>query len=144
ASIAGAPYLLSGNGTSFYGKGPDGKYITMASEAAESKGTATDFPSLASLGGGVFGRLGGPGSPISFAMGASGLKRLLDVELPDQQLGAEDQVSAWDATNGSYDLGFPAQMNDLQFFNTPAIADVNGDGKPDVIEGSAVYDLRAY
>jgi hypothetical protein len=35
-------------------------------------------------------------------------------------------------------------MNDLQFFTTPAIADVNGDGLPEVIEGSAMYDLRAY
>ena len=53
ASIAGPPYLLNGDGTSVYGNGPDGKYITMASEAAECKGTATDFPSIASLGGGV-------------------------------------------------------------------------------------------
>src|SRR2546430_13270743 len=116
----------------------------MASDAAESKGTATDFPSIAALGGGVFGRLGGASSPLSFAEGADGLKRLLDVSFPEQQLGAEDHVSAWNAATGTYDLGFPAQMNDLQFFNTPAIADVNGDGKPEVIEGSAVYDLRAY
>src|SRR5437588_186322 len=116
----------------------------MASEAAESKGTATDVPSIASLGGGVFGRLGGSGSPLSFAMGASGLKRLLDVVLPDQQLGAEDHISAWDASSGTYDPGFPAQMNDLMFFNTPAIADVSGNGVAQVIQGSAMYDLRAY
>ena len=35
-------------------------------------------------------------------------------------------------------------MNDLQFFNTPAIADVDGSGLPSVLQGSAVYDLRAY
>ena len=64
ASYAGAPYLLNGDGTSFYGSVPepsssgvDQKDVTMASEAAESHGTATDFPSLASLGGGVFGPL---------------------------------------------------------------------------------------
>src|SRR5204863_9936094 len=104
ASYAGAPYLLNGDGTSFYGDAPDG-YVTMASEAAEGKGTSTDFTSLASLGGGVFGRLAGDGSPLSFAMGAAGLRRLLDVELPEQQLGGDDQISAWDATNGTFDLG---------------------------------------
>ena len=105
---------------------------------------ATDVPSLPSLGGAVFGRLGGSGSPLSVAMGGAGVRRLLDVALPEQQLGAEDHVSAWDAATGSYDPGFPSQENDLQFFNTPAIADVNGDGLPEVLEGSAMYDLRAY
>jgi hypothetical protein len=78
------------------------------------------------------------------AMGATGLKRLLDVVLPEQQLGAEDHVDAWNALTGTFDPGFPAQMNDLQFFNTPAIADINGDGKAEVLQSSAMYDLRAY
>jgi len=49
----------------------------------------------------------------------------------------------WDTTTGSFMPGFPAQMNDLMFFNTPAVADVNGSGQASVIQGSAVYDLRA-
>jgi hypothetical protein len=81
---------------------------------------------------------------MSMAMGATGLRRLLDVVLPEQQLGAEDHVDAWNALTGTFDPGFPAQMNDLQFFNTPAIADVNGDGRAEVLQSSAMYDLRAY
>jgi hypothetical protein len=145
ASIGSPPYLLKTDGTSKYGNGPDGKYISMASEAAEFKNpTATDGPSVASLGGPAFGRLGGDSSPMSVAMGATGLRRLLDVVLPEQQLGAEDHVDAWNALTGTFDPGFPAQMNDLQFFNTPAIADVNGDGRAEVLQSSAMYDLRAY
>ena len=145
ASIGSPPYLLNADGTSKYGNGPDGKYLTTASEAAEFKNpTATDAPSVASLGGPAFGHLGGDGSPMSMAMGATGLKRLLDVVLPEQQLGAEDHVDAWNALTGTFDPGFPAQMNDLQFFTTPAIADVNGDGKAEVLQSSAMYDLRAY
>jgi hypothetical protein len=145
ASIGSPPYLLNADGTSKYGNGPDGKYVSMASEAAEFKNpTATDGPSVASLGGAVFGQLGGDGSPMSIAMGATGLRRLLDVVLPEQQLGAEDHVDAWNALTGTFDPGFPAQMNDLQFFNTPAIADVNGDGRAEVLQSSAMYDLRAY
>ena len=145
ASVAGPVYLLNPNGTSFYGNGPDGKYITMGSLPAEFKNpTATDGSSVASLGGAVFGRLGGPLSPLSVAMGSTGLRRLLDVVLPEQQLGAEDHISAWDARTGTFMPGFPSQMNDLMFFNTPAIADVSGDGLADVLQTSAMYDLQAY
>ena len=69
---------------------------------------------------------------------------MLDVVLPEQQLGAEDHVDAWNALTGTFDPGFPSQMNDLQFFTTPAIADVTGDGRAEVLQSSAMYDLRAY
>jgi hypothetical protein len=145
-SIAGPPYLLTGDGQSAFGNGPDGKPLPFASSLAEFKNpTATDGPTIASLGGGAFGRMGGPASSsLSFVMGSTGLRRLLDVVLPEQQLLAEDHISAWDTTLGSFQPGFPAQMNDLMFFNTPAVADVDGDGKAEVLQGSAMYDLRAY
>jgi hypothetical protein len=143
-SIGSPAYLLKADGTSFYGSGPDGRYLTMATSPAEFKSGATDGPSFASLGGAVFGRLAGPGSPIAVASPATGLRRALDVVLPEQQIGAEDHLSAWDARSGTYLPGFPALMNDLQFFNTPAIADITGDGLAEVLEGSAVYDVRAY
>jgi hypothetical protein len=144
ASVAGPLYLLNPDGSSFYGKQPDGRYITAGSSQAEFKSSASDGPSVPSLGGAVFGRLGGPASPLSIAMGSTGLRRLLDVVLPDQQLLAEDHISVWDARTGTYLPGFPAQMNDLMFFNTPAIADVTGDGLADVLQSSAMYDVQAY
>jgi hypothetical protein len=140
ASIAGPPYLLRSDGSSVLGDGPDGKYLTLDSLAPAS--AATDVPSFASLGGGVFGRVGG--GDIGFAMGATGLKRLLDVVLPEQQLGTEDHISVWDTATGEYQAGFPARMNDLMFFNTPAVADVSGDGNAEVLQSSAMYDMRAY
>jgi hypothetical protein len=144
ASIGGPPYLLNPDGSSAYGVGPDGTYVTMSSDQTEFKGSQTDGPSIASVGGGALGRLGGRSSSLSFAMGATGLKRLLDIVLPDQQLGAEDHLDVWDATTGTFEPGFPAAMNDLMFFTTPAIADIDGSGQPSVIQGSAVYDLRGY
>ena len=103
----------------------------------------TDFPAIPALGGGVVGRLS-PVGGLSFAMGAAGLKRLLDVVLPEQQLGAEDHLGVWNASDGAFAPGFPTLMNDLQFFNTPAVADVTGDGNAEVLQSSAMYDLRAY
>jgi hypothetical protein len=143
ASAAGPVYILKGDGSSFLGNGPDGTYLTLASNPGEFKSGATDGPSIASLGGAIVGRQV-PGGPIGVFMGAAGLRRLLDVILPEQQLGAEDHIGGWDASTGTYLPGFPAQMSDLQFFNTPALADINGDGTSEVLQGSAMYDLRAY
>ncbi|HVU72982.1 MAG TPA: S8 family serine peptidase, partial [Mycobacteriales bacterium] len=144
ASIAGAVYLLKPDGSSALGKDPLGLYVTAAIDAQEFKGTATDTPSIAAIGGIAFGRLAGPAKGPSVAMGAAGLRRLLDLALPEQQLGAEDHIGAWDPSTGSYEPGFPALMNDLQFFLSPAIADVDGSGFASVIQSSAVYDTRAY
>jgi hypothetical protein len=141
ASIGSPPYLLKWNGQSVYGSDPNGDYLTMASNPAEFKSAATDGPAIASLGGGAFGNLG---AGLSFAMGSTGLRRLLDVVLPEQQLLGEDHLGVWDARTGTYAPGFPAQMNDLMFFNSPAIADVTGDGRPEALQASAMYDLRAY
>lgn len=136
ASVAGPAYLLTSDGRSALGDGPDGRPRVLATTPA------FDAPNIASLGGGVFGHVG-PGG-LTFAMGSTGLRRLLDVVLPEQQLLAEDDVSVWDTQTGQYRPGFPALMNDLMFFNTPAIADVDGDGSAEVLQGSAMYDLRAY
>ncbi|MEY2571393.1 MAG: hypothetical protein QOE63_1743, partial [Acidimicrobiaceae bacterium] len=126
ASIGSPPYLFRADGSSYYGVN-NGQPNTGATLIPGLGSSATDLPSFPSLGGGVFGRLDGPSSPLSFAMGASGVRRLLDVVLPEQQLLAEDHVSAWRATTGTFEAGFPARMNDLQFLATPAIADVTGD-----------------
>lgn len=144
SSMAGPGYLLKADGSSYFGVGPDGGAITFASSLHEFKSGSVDGPSFPALGGGVFGRIAGPDSPLSWATGAAGLKRLLDVVLPEQQLGVEDHLGAFNALTGTYEAGFPALVNDLQFFNTPAIADVDGDLLADVLQSTAMYDLRAY
>ncbi|MEY2417818.1 MAG: hypothetical protein QOG90_498 [Actinomycetota bacterium] len=141
ASIGGPAYLLNRDGSSHYGA-RNGKYVTAATTQPGPGSTASDLPSVASLGGGVFGRVGS--NRVDFAMGATGTRRLLDVVIPEQQLLAEDHLSMWNSSSGAFDPGFPAQMNDLQFINTPVILDVNGDGKAEVLQASAMYDLAAY
>ncbi len=143
ASIASPPYFLEPDGSSTLGEAPDGRYITGASSVPGAGSTSTDLPTFASLGGGVFGHVGG-NPQLGFAMGSTGVKRLLDVILPEQQLGAEDHISVWDPTLGQFQPGYPAQMNDLQFINAPVILDVTGDGMAEVLQSSAMYDLQGY
>ena len=42
-------------------------------------------------------------------------------------------IGAWDGTTGEILDGWPRQLEDVQFLTAPAIADVSGDGKADVI-----------
>jgi hypothetical protein len=35
-------------------------------------------------------------------------------------------------------------MNDLQFFGSPIVADIDGDGLPEALEGSGGYDIHAF
>lgn len=139
ATAVGPGYIFNHDGESYYGEDAEGRDITLATD--EFKGDGVDAPSLVAVGGGTFGELE-PGV-ISWAAPTGGLKRLLDIVLNSQQLQAEDHISAWNTQTGSFTPGFPSVVNDLQFFNTPSMADVSGDGIPEVLEGTAVYDVRA-
>ena len=63
---------------------------------------------------------------------------------PSSSCSPRTTSASWNTADGQFEPGFPAQMNDLMFFNTPAIADVTGDGQAEVLQSSAMYDLRAY
>jgi hypothetical protein len=143
AMQAGPGYILKPDSTSQFGTGPDGKDITVANSPNEYKGTATDGPSFVAVGGGVFGRLLPNDNALGWAAPTGGLNRLLDIVEDEQQPAAQDEIGAWDAAVGSFFKGFPAEVNDLQFFASPAIADIDGDGVVEVLEGSAVSDLTA-
>lgn len=53
-------------------------------------------------------------------------------------------VSLWDVNNDAYASHFPIDIEDWQMLNNPVIADLSGNGMPDVIEGSAGYQLWAW
>jgi hypothetical protein len=138
ASAAGPGYILNHDGSSFLGTGDGGKYRTLAT----SGGAASDVPSyiavgalgVASLDGGLHLSVLGPGG---------GLKRVLDVVVPAQQLGGEDHFAFWNATTGTYEPNSPVVVNDLQFFTGPIAGDISGDGLAEGIQGSAVSDTVA-
>src|SRR6185295_11034291 len=90
---------------------------------------------------------------LSFTAPAAGLGRLLAIVLADQQLTAEDHVSAWVAASGTFQPTFPHREEDLQFLTGPSIADVGGGPvppapavrtPPEIVEGSAGYFVHAY
>ncbi len=97
---------------------------------------------LVAFGGPAVGKIGSR-DHLDVAAPVSGLSRLLDTTSPELQLPSDDQLAAWDPTTGSMRPAFPRETPDLAFFVTPAIADVNGDGRTEVIAGNGVYTLSA-
>ena len=51
---------------------------------------------------------------------------------------------AWDGATGRPLPGWPRQVEDMQFFMNPAVADVDGDGKVEVLHGSGGFLLHAF
>ena len=74
---------------------------------------------------------------------ALSIGRGLNSALPADQVNSESEVDAWNASTGQMLPGYPAQINDMQFFNQPIVANV-ASGGPYIVEASSVYDLRAY
>ena len=53
-------------------------------------------------------------------------------------------LGAWNTETGMFIKGFPRQMEDIQFFMNPAVADLNADGFPEVISGSGGFFVHAF
>ena len=102
-----------------------------------------DAPFFGSLGSGAFGDINGDGFP-EYVAATGGLRKLLDISLPANQSFSDHQVTAWNPRTGDLLPAYPRKMDDMQFLASPAIADVDGDGIPDVIQGSGAYLVHAY
>jgi len=115
-----------------------------------------DAPFFAALGSGAFGDITGDGLP-EFVAPTGGLRKLFDIVAPAQQgqlpdadsfvedgIFAHHQITAWNPRTGALVPAFPRVMEDMQFIGSPALADVDGDGVAETINGSGAYLVRAY
>jgi len=115
-----------------------------------------DAPFFAALGSGAFGDITGDGLP-EYVAPTGGLRKLFDIvapaqqgQLPDADSFVEDgvfahhQITAWNPRTGVLLPAFPRVMEDMQFIGSPALADVDGDGVAEAINGSGAYLVRAY
>src|SRR6185295_1339824 len=103
-----------------------------------------------SLGGGALARMKGSDGGFQFIAPTAGLGKLIDNQLSAHQTPSENQLGMWNIAHadgtpasGDFEAAFPRVVNDLQFLTSPSIADIDGDGLPEALEGSGVYDLHA-
>ncbi|MFH1469073.1 MAG: FG-GAP-like repeat-containing protein [Pseudomonadota bacterium] len=89
------------------------------------------------------GDLTGDGIP-DVVSGGAGFGYLEGMEDDGHRIAHDHAVCAWDGRDGDFLEGFPQQIEDLQFFMNPAIADITGDGAMEVIAGSGGFMLHAW
>ncbi len=103
----------------------------------------TDIPSIIQLvANPSFGDLTGDGTPELLLSGVSSV--YLASLASRTQIDYQQGVLAWDGTDGAVLDGWPRQIEDVQFLVAPAVADVSGDGSPEVIMGSGGYLVHAW
>ncbi|MGH7894441.1 MAG: hypothetical protein ACREQL_07215, partial [Candidatus Binatia bacterium] len=145
SSVAGPAYVLRADGGSFYGTDADGKPRTLPSDAASfgpDSPSTEPFASVPSLGSGTFAPIGPDGAVVWIQTGA-GFGRLIDTQLPAEQLPHDVHLGAWRVTTGEALPAFPRLLDDLVFLGEPSVADVSGDGAPEILIGSGGYLVHA-
>jgi hypothetical protein len=113
--------------------------------------TSEQAASIIMIVSGAFGDVNQDGTP-DYAIGGSGFEYaagLLDDGRRhdhDHLMGVWSGIPYEDAGNQrlGYLPAFPRILEDLQFFLNPGIADIDGDGNPEVIQGSAGTLIHAF
>ena len=146
-TIADAGRLLSYDGTEF------ASLARIANDFGPGNNTSESAASIIMVTSGAWGDLDVDGVP-DYLIGGTGLEYaagLLDdgkVHDFDHLLGAYSGGAIFERADGTLRMpyldAFPRVMEDLQFFLNPGVADIDGDGLPEALHGSAGSVLHAF
>ncbi|MHB8603978.1 MAG: hypothetical protein ACYDCK_01885 [Thermoplasmatota archaeon] len=144
----GPTYLVDGTGNvrGLYGPAPNPFAEALAGTLPASLTSTGDEPTDAPVSfstTGAFGKL--DGATLTYAQGGVGAASTAGaLLLTGSGLAIKNYERAYDAATGAPHPGFPALSQGLDFLGGPAIADVTGDGLPDVIDGADSSALLAW
>ena len=141
SAFTGQPELYRGDGSRMSGPEAQASHFDTTGNGGGSDATA---PSILALGANAaFGRAE-PGAPLGFFSGAVDF-RLAQAQIsPAQNVPFEHLLGGWDAVSGEWRPGFPRVMEGWTIIAGPAVADVDGDGKNEVVAGSSGNQLHAF
>ncbi len=141
AAFTGEPQLFRGDGSTVPGPGSSEDHFESSGRGAASPASS---PSALALGSsGSFGRLS-PGGPLRFFSGMVDSRLAAAQASPARPVAFEHLLGGWDAGSGKWLAAFPRPVEGWQIATAPVIADVDGDGRAEVLEGTSGYLLHAY
>jgi hypothetical protein len=144
-AVVGPAYLFRADGTSFFGQDATGKARSFPTDAARMGADSPSTEAYAStpaLGSGSFAPIG-PGGELVFVTPGAGFTRLVDTQLPAEQLPHDTHLIAYRTSTGESLPAFPRLLDDLVFLGAPSVADVSGDDVPEILIGSGGYLVHA-
>ncbi len=135
----GPIYVLRGDGSSLYGLSPKGFHVPLDYDIGLAPPTASesmDFPLiLALLGNPTVADLDRDGG-FEVVAGTAGTIKFVDQQAPARQEPGDHQLSAWSVASGHMLATYPRIMEDMMFFGNPSVVDLDGDGLPEIVQGS--------
>jgi hypothetical protein len=141
AAFTGQPELYRGDGSPVPGAGAGSEHFQTSGRGPGSRAGA---PSALSLGSSyVFGRTA-RGGPLRLFGGMVDSRLALAQGSPAKRVAFEHLLGGWDAASGSWLTSFPIPVEGWQVTTAPVLADVDGDGRAEVIAGTSGYLLHAF
>jgi MYXO-CTERM domain-containing protein len=134
SGIVGLPTMIKGDGTSLG---------TVVNSPYGPNSNSDDIPSFVAIANGTVGDLNND-EIVDIVWGGAGIGFAEAFASSGSRVDIDHHVGAWSSKSLQYLPGFPTRTDDHQFFMNPSIADVDGDGKPEVLSGSGGYYLRAW
>jgi hypothetical protein len=80
---------------------------------------------------------------LAYASGGTDLISLASLLFPGQPILINNGLRLMDPRTAAARPGFPAPMMGLPFLTAPAVADISGDGRPDVVNGTDTSNVTA-
>jgi hypothetical protein len=149
-SAVGPLYVFTADGISFFGQHDSGEDRTLETEKFGTGSNSVDTPTFGGLGALALAEFGGAGEGFHVLAPAAGLGKLIDNQVPADQIPSDNHIGAWVITEPDDSPSdrrlvpaFPRLVNDLQILTGPSVADIDGDGLPEILEGSGISDLHA-
>jgi hypothetical protein len=144
--------LLSGDGSLIgtYGPVPSATQdllqgnISLDTALAVLGGSLPEDAPVSFTNAGAFGRAGPSGDLVFAQPGSGGASVAASLLFAGSGGNINNYERAYDALSAGSLPGFPAKLQGLDFLGSPVIADVTGDGQPDIVNAADSSALQAF